>query len=75
MENDARRFLQRIVWSLFSGLLWLVLTLGLGIYNGWMVPEPRLSWVNIIFYIWMATSLAALIYVNYRIWKEKFPHG
>jgi len=75
MEEDASRFLKRVVWSISSGLLWLLINLGIGIYNGWMVPENGIRAANIIFYIWMALSLGVLIYVNYRIWKEKFPHG
>jgi FtsH-binding integral membrane protein len=75
MEDDASRFLKRVVWSLSTGLVWLILNLGIGIYNGWMVPDKKISIGNIIFYIWMATSLGLLIWINYRIWKEKFPHG
>lgn len=75
MEEDASRFLQRIVWTISSVLLWMFINLGLGIYNGWMVPENGIGIINIIFYTWMAISLVALIWFNYRIWKEKFPHG
>ena len=75
MEDDAAQFLKRVVWSLSSGLLWLIINLGIGIYAGWMVPENGITLGNIIFYIWMLLSLGLLIYVNYRIWKKKFPHG
>jgi len=63
------------MWSLSSGLIWLFINIGLGIYNGWMIPEGKISLVNIIFYVWAMLSLGALIWVNYKIWKEKFPHG
>lgn len=75
MEEDASRFLKRVMWSLSSGLIWLFINIGLGIYNGWMIPEGKISLVNIIFYVWAMLSLGALIWVNYKIWKEKFPHG
>jgi len=75
MEDDAAQFLKRVVWSLSSGLLWLIINLGVGIYAGWMVPENGITLGNIIFYIWMVFSLGLLIYVNYQIWKKKFPHG
>jgi FtsH-binding integral membrane protein len=75
MEDDASEFLKRVVWSLSSGLVWLIINLGVGIYAGWMVPENGITLGNIIFYIWMLLSLGLLIYVNYRIWKKKFPHG
>ncbi len=75
MEDDAAQFLKRVVWSLSSGLLWLIINLGIGIYAGWMVPENGITLGNIIFYIWMGLSLGLLIYINYQIWKKKFPHG
>lgn len=75
MEDDAKRFLQRIIWTLFSTLFWLIFTLGIGMYNHLIVPEKGISTANILFYIWMLLSLAALIWFNVRIWKEKFPHG
>lgn len=75
MEEDASRFLKRIVWSLSSVLVWMFINLGLGMYNGWMIPDHRIGIGNIIFYIWMAVSLAIVLWINYKIWKEKFPHG
>lgn len=75
MEPDASRFLKRVIWSLSSGLVWLIINLSVGIYNGWMVPKHAVSIGNIIFYIWVAISLGLLVWINYRIWKEKFPHG
>jgi hypothetical protein len=75
MEEDASRFLKRVMWSLSSGLIWLFINIGLGIYNGWMIPEGKIGIINIIFYVWALLSLGALVWVNYKIWKEKFPHG
>jgi FtsH-binding integral membrane protein len=75
MEDDARDFLKRIVWSLSLGLLWLVTNIGIGAYNRLLVPEHGLTIGHIIFYIWMVASLTALIWINIRIWKKKFPHG
>jgi len=75
MENDAKDLLKRVVWSLSSGLLWLITTLGIGAYNKWLVPENGITIGNIIFYCWSAFSLAALIWINYRIWNKKIPHG
>jgi FtsH-binding integral membrane protein len=74
-EDDPRDFLRRVVWSLSLGLVWLVSNIGIGTYTGLMVPEKNVTTGNILFYVWMATSLAALIWINTRIWKKKFPHG
>ena len=75
MEGDVKDFLKRIVWTVSLGFLWLTITLGIGAYNHLLVPEPTVTIGNIIFYIWSVGTLAALIYINYRIWKKKFPHG
>ncbi len=75
MEEDASDFLKRVAWSVFSGLVWLVLTLGIGAYNGWLAPEHGITLTNILFYAWMVLSLLGLIWINYRLWKKKFPHG
>lgn len=75
MEDEVKDFLQRIVWSVALGFLWLVLTLGIGTYNNLLVPENGLSIGNIIFYIWMAGTLVGLIWVYIRLWRKKFPHG
>ena len=75
MEDDVKDFLKRIVWTVSAGFFWLTITLAIGAYNDLMVPNPSISIGNIIFYIWGAGSLAALLYLYYRIWKKKFPHG
>lgn len=75
MEDDVKDFLKRIVWSVSLGLFWLTTTLGIGTYNHLLVPEPTVRIGNIIFYIWMAGSTIALIWILARIWKKKFPHG
>jgi FtsH-binding integral membrane protein len=75
MEDEVKDFLKRIVWSISLGLLWLITNLSIGAYNHLLVPEHGLTIGQIIFYIWMAGSLAGLIYLQYRIWNKKFPHG
>ncbi len=75
MEDDVKDFLKRIVWTVSSGFLWLTITLGIGGYNGLLVPEHGLRVSNIIFYVWGVGSLTALIYLYVRIWSKKFPHG
>lgn len=75
MEDDASDFLKRVVWSISSGLVWLIFTLGIGTYNEWLVPEHGIRAANIIFWCWMAISFGVVIWINVRIWKKKFPHG
>jgi FtsH-binding integral membrane protein len=72
MEDDVKDFMKRIVWSLSLGLLWLITNLGIGAYNHLLVPDPDFTTGIIIFYIWFVASLGTLIWLLYRIWKNKF---
>ena len=74
-ETDVQDFLQRIVWSFFVFLVWLFINMTAGIFGGWLFFEHRPTIGNIIFYIWMIASLAALLWFLHRTWKKKFPHG
>lgn len=74
-QDDPRDFLKRIGWTITLGFLWLMSTFAIGMYNNLMVPVKGIHLANIIFYCWMIGSLIALIWVNIRIWKKKFPHG
>jgi hypothetical protein len=69
MEEDAQEFLWRVVKSISSGLLWLMINMTLGIYIGLLIFEGSPSLGNIIFYCWLLASLGLLIYYLYRVWK------
>ena len=75
VEPEVKDFLKKIVQSIFMGLLWLTLNMIIGIYNGLLFIEEKIRPANILFYIFLAGSLAGLIWFYYRTWKKKFPHG
>jgi tellurite resistance protein TehA-like permease len=75
LEPEVKDFLKRIVWSVFIGLLWLMLNTTFGIYLNLLVVEDKISIGNIVYYLFLLLSLAGLIWFYYRIWKKKFPHG
>jgi hypothetical protein len=75
MEDDVKDFLKRIVWTVSAGFFWLTITVAIGAYNDLLVPNHKITIGNIIFYIWGVGTLAALLYLYFRIWKKKFPHG
>ena len=70
MENDASRFLAKIVKTLSAALVWMLINMIVGIYFGWMffIVSPIAG--NFIFYGWMLLSLALLIWYLYKVWKE-----
>lgn len=75
MEPDTKDFLKKIVQSIFLGLLWLCLNMTMGIYNGLLFFEDKITLANIFYYLFLVASLIALIRFYWIIWKKKFPHG
>jgi FtsH-binding integral membrane protein len=75
MESDTRRFLNKIVTTIGLGLLWLFISMTMGIYNGWFFFSRTPTIGNYIFYGWTVFSLVGLLVLFRRIWREKFPHG
>jgi hypothetical protein len=75
MEPEVRKFLKKILASVFAGLMWMILNMILGIYFDLFFIETKISMGNIIFYIIFIGSLVALILYYYHTWKTKFPHG
>lgn len=70
MEDDAARFLKKIVKTLSVALLWLMANATTGIYFGWMIFEgsPRIG--NYIYYAIMLLSLVFMIRYFYKVWKD-----
>ena len=75
MERDTKDFLKKIVQSIFLGLLWLCLNMTMGIYNGLLFFEDKITLANIFYYLFLVASLIALIRFYWVTWKKKFPHG
>jgi hypothetical protein len=75
MEEDVKRFFNRIIVSVSMVLLWLLFTLGLGIYNKWLIPEKKWEWTNYVFYAIALSTLILVIRKLIHFWREKFPHG
>jgi ABC-type glycerol-3-phosphate transport system permease component len=70
METDTKKYLLKVLNSLFAGLLWLALNVLGGLYLGYAIIEKKLSISNFLFFLWFLLSLAALLYYYYRTWKK-----
>jgi hypothetical protein len=70
MEPDVRKYLSKILYSLFFGLLWLYSNAMIGIYFEYGIIEGKPSLANLLFYIWLAGTLAALLRYYYHTWKK-----
>ena len=75
VEPEVKEFLRKIAWSVFFGIVWMMLNMTLGIYFGLFFPEEGLRVGNILFYFFFLGSLVLLIRYYYKTWKQKFPHG
>jgi hypothetical protein len=71
MEPNVQEFLQRVMWSIFIGLVWLFINMTAGIFGGWLFFEVRPTVGNIIFYVWLVASLAGLLWLLYRMWRSE----
>jgi FtsH-binding integral membrane protein len=71
MEDDAKRFLRKVVSTLTIAILWLIINMTWGIYLGWMVVIDHVNTGNIVFYIWFVLSLALMLFLFAKIWRTK----
>lgn len=70
-EPEIRDFLKRILQTISVGILFLLLHMTFGIYFNWAFFEGQIRMGNIVYYFIFLSSLAALIYYYYRLWKGK----
>ena len=74
-EPEVRDFLKRIMFTIGAGLGWLLINMTAGIFAGWFFFNTTPTKGNIIFYVWLAVSLAFLLRFYFRLWSKQFPHG
>lgn len=67
------QFFKKIMSTVFTGLLWMLINIFLGLYLGFGIPENATLLQMILFYSWLALSLTAFIYFIWRTWRRKLP--
>ena len=70
MDPEVTKYFKKIIWSLFAGLLWLMINIAAGIYYQLAYSRQYPDIVHILFYAWLAGSLAVLILFFYRLWRK-----
>ena len=70
MEEDITKIFRKIVKTLSAGILWLLVNMSIGIYFGWMFFYASITIGNIIFYVFMLSTLVFLIYYLKKVWRE-----
>lgn len=75
MEPEVQDFLRRVMFSIGAGLLWLFINMTMGIFAGWLFFRNSPTKGNIVFYAWMVISFGLLLWIYYKLWSKRFPHG
>lgn len=70
LDPEVTKYFKKIIRSLFAGLMWLIINITGGIYYGLAFRESYSRIVNILFYAWLAASLALLLWYYYRVWRK-----
>jgi len=70
-EPEVKKYLRKILYSIFWGLIWMSVNVLGGLYWEYGIVDGKLSLANILFFVFFFLSLAVLLYYYYRTWKEK----
>lgn len=68
MDPEVAKYFKKILNSIFAGLMWLFINITAGIYFelAYNISYPTI--VHVLFYVWLAVSLALLLWYYYRVW-------
>ena len=69
-DKDLKKYFLKVLYSISWGLIWMVLFIKLGIYNGLAFVDGKPVLYNVLFYFFITLALAALIYYLYKTWKS-----
>jgi hypothetical protein len=70
MDPQVREFMQRIVWSLSSALLWLMINAVAGLKYELALFDASHRLGTIVFYCWLIGSFMGLLFLFRRWWKS-----
>lgn len=68
MEPLLLQYLNRIMRTIGLVVFWMSINVAFGIMWGYAFIEKHWQLGNVLFYIFLLTSLAGLLYVLYKIW-------
>ena len=71
MEPEVREFLKRVSLSLGLAVLWMSINSTVGIMFDLAFIHDHITPGNIIFYTWFAASIALMIRLYMRLWRNK----
>jgi len=71
MDPEVARYFRKILRSLFAFLMWLLINITAGIYFKLAYSENYSSFIHVVFFVWLAMSLALLLWYLYKIWNKQ----
>lgn len=71
MEPEVAAFLKRILTTIGIVLFWLGINSTVGIMFGYAFFEEGIKLSNVIFYIWLLTSLPTVLLILKKMWSKK----
>lgn len=69
MEPEVREFLQRIVWTLSTALLWLMINTIAGLRFELAIIDGKHPIATLCFYAWLLASLFIMLKLFRKWWK------
>lgn len=69
MDPEIKRLFRKILNSFSWGALWLVGIASLGIFFQLGFVKDGVHWYNILFYLFLISSLLILLRYYYKVWK------
>lgn len=70
MDPVVREFMQRIIWSLFTALFWLMVNAVAGLRFELAIIDGTHKTGTAIFYTWLAVSSFFLFKLFKKLWKN-----
>jgi len=71
MEPEIREFLKTVLKTISAGMLFLIFHMTIGLYFNWAFFEETMHIGNIIYYLFLTTSIIYLLYYLKKIWQGK----
>ena len=70
MEPKIVIYLKRIVKTISIMLVWMIINARVGITTNYAFIEGKLTTANVLFYVWFVISLAVMLFMFYKLWKN-----
>ncbi|MFN5335015.1 MAG: hypothetical protein ACK5BV_07505 [Bacteroidota bacterium] len=71
IEPEVKDFLKRVMQTVSTGMLFLLVHMTFGLYLNWGFYENQIRIGNVVYYVFLGVSFAGLLYYYYKLWKDR----